>query len=145
MRYRALSVLAFTFVLVLAVACDEDEDGTVAVESTPAPFAPYTPQGERRIEEVVIYSDRIEPRQVSFTAGAAAEIEVANRSDADCIFFVGDYVIDLPVPAGETAQMGLTVPEDRSDEVVTMGCRNDPTRRGTAVIEFKGLLPGAGR
>jgi hypothetical protein len=41
--------------------------------------------------------------------------------------------------------MGLTVPVDRSEETVSMGCAGDARRRGTAVIEFTGLLPGSGR
>ena len=82
---------------------------------------------------------------MNITASAETQVQVANRGREACAFFIGEYLTGLRVPPGETAKMGLTVPEGRSGETVPMGCADDEERRGSAVIEFKGVLPGAGR
>jgi hypothetical protein len=146
MRCRSFLALVAGLVLALAAACDDEgSDGEVMVEPTPRVPGVYSPQGEQRIEEIVITDNGIDPDQVSITASAPAEVQVANRSDSPCTFFIGDYLIGLEVPPGDTVKMGMTVPEGRSGETVTMGCQGDPDRQGSAVIEFKGVLPGVGR
>ena len=143
---------AAVLLIVFASACDEDEGGKGDVAATPA-----TPVGgvrgafaEPRVEEVVVYDDRLEPRQITVPAGVPVRVQVGNRSKTDCTFFVGDYLLDLKVPAGQTGAMAFTVPEvaQRGQDpstTVTMGCKDDTRRQGTAVIEFTGLRPGSGR
>ena len=131
--------------LMAVVACEEDTDPDVSVAPTPRVPGVYAPQGDTRIEAIVITDDGIDPEQVTITAAAQTQVQVANRGSAPCAFFVGDLLIGLDVPPGEGAKMGLTVPQDRSGDTITIGCAGDPDRQGNAVIEFTGVLPGAGR
>lgn len=142
------ALVRFTAILLLlsfTVGCDDEKDGEVDVQPTPRAPGIRAPEGEERVEEIVIYDDRVEPRQLNLTAGVPAQIQVANRGNQDCQFFIGEFLTGLRVPAGTTAKMGMTVPGDRTDAAVRMGCTGDETRQGSAVIEFKGLLPGSGR
>lgn len=147
MRSRLLLAMLGILLAASVIACDEDEGAGADPNVDPTPWAPgvYSPQGERRIEEIIIMDDGVDPDQVEITTGAAAQFRVANRSDTPCTFFVGDIIIGRDVPPGETVTIGLTVPRDRSGETVEMGCEGDPERQGSAVVEFRGVLPGAGR
>lgn len=144
-RRRVLCLLS-VLVLGLATGC-EDEQPKDAVQVEPTPRVPgvQAPDGETRIAEVIIHADRVEPRQLNLTAGVQVEVQVGNRSGSECTFFIGDYLTGLRVPAGQTAKMGMTIPAGRSEPTVTMGCDGDRQRQGSAVIEFKGVLPGTGR
>lgn len=146
MLLRVIVIPLSMLLVLLAAGCDDgDDEGAVNVEATPRVPGIRAPDVDKRIEEVVIQPDGIEPRQLNMTAAADAEVQVANRSDAACTFFIGEYLQGLQVPPGETAKMGLSIPVDRSDATVPMGCLGDPDRQGSAVIEFKGVLPGPGR
>ena len=145
MVYRWSAIVLIALVMSVNPACDDEEGGEVSVEPTPRVPGIRAPDGEKRIEEIEVYDDRVEPRQVNITASAPTEVQVANRSREECVFFIGDYLTGLRVRPGETTKMGVTVPEGRSGETVSMGCAGDEDRRGSAVIEFKGVLPGAGR
>ncbi len=145
-RVRGSVFFLLSVLLLLVTAC-EDEKPKDAVQVEPTPRVPgvRAPEGETRIAEVIIHADRVEPRQLNLTAAVPVEVQVGNRSGSDCTFFIGDYLTGLRVPAGQTAKMGMTIPEGRSEETVRMGCDGDERRQGSAVIEFKGVLPGTGR
>jgi hypothetical protein len=145
MRKRWPVILLAALLIAFGAACDEDDGDEVSVEPTPHVPGIRAPDTDLRIEEIEVYDDRIEPRQVNITASAGTQIQVANRGSQDCRFFVGDYLTGLQVPSGQTAKMGLTVPVGRNEDTVTMGCAGDEDRQGSAVIEFKGVLLGAGR
>ena len=145
-------LVASMLLIAFAVACDDDENGKGQVAATPV-----TPVGgvrgtnaDPRVEEVVVYDDRLEPRQITVPAGVPVRIQVGNRGKTECTFFVGDYLLDLKVQSGQTGAMAFTVPEvarrgQDPSSTVMMGCKGDTRRQGTAVIEFTGLRPGTGR
>jgi hypothetical protein len=145
MLRRWTAIVLSLLLLGLAAACDEEQGDEVSVEPTPRVPGVRAPEPDVRIREIEIYDDRVEPARLTITAATENQVQVANRGARECTFFVGDYLTGLRVPAGQTAKMGLTVPVGRDGETVTMGCAGDEDRQGTAVIEFTGVLPGAGR
>jgi hypothetical protein len=145
MLRRWTAIVLTLLLLGLAVACDEEQGDEVSVEPTPRVPGVRAPEPDVRIQEIEIYEDRVEPERLAITASTENQVQVANRGARDCTFFIGDFLTGLRVPAGETAKMGLTVPVGRDGETVAMGCAGDQDRQGTIVIEFKGVLPGAGR
>ncbi len=138
-------LVAAIFIGLVAACEDEKPEDAVQVEPTPRVPGVRAPEGETRIAEVIIHADRLEPRQLNLTAGVPVEVQVGHRSGSDGTFFIGDYLTDLRVPAGQTAKMGMPIPEGRSQATVRMGCDGDERRQGSAVIEFKGVLPGTDR
>lgn len=142
-----LGVITTAALMLLVVACEDgkDKDTFERIEPTTAVFAPAAPEADPREATVTVYDDRVEPRQLNITAAAPVQLRVVNQSRTPCTFFLGEYLSGLRVPVGAEERMSFTAPEDRSGDTADMGCTGDPARQGSAVIEFKGVLPGPGR
>jgi hypothetical protein len=93
-------------------------------------------------QSVEIRDGGVSPQQLQMAGAQPIQVEVINRSGEDCTFFIGGYLQDLEVPAGERTAQSLTLPLMESSDVVTMGCVGDEERQGSAVVEFRGVLPG---
>ncbi len=150
---RIATIVAAAVLAVAGVACNDNDSETSSTgqnsgEAQRAGGAgvPENP----RLTKVTVYDDRIEPRQLTLTAGVSIQMEVANRGQKDCTFSVGSYLQQLQVPAGQTVANSFTLSATsttapNSSDTVTMGCEGDSSRQGKAVVEFKGVRPGPGQ
>ena len=90
--------------------------------------------------EIEVFQDRLEPEQVSPVAGTPLRLRVVNRSQSPCAFFAGDYLQDVQVAAGGSAEMSFTIPSlpgpaGAETSLTTMGCRGDQARTGRVVVQ----------
>jgi len=143
-RTALLGLLVIAGVL---AACNDDGNETgpnVAVEPQATQQRAAPGQGDVRSTTIEINDDGVDPQQVRLTASQPIQLEVVNNSSETCAFFMGGFVSEVTVPAGETVENSVTLPTGNEDETVQMGCKNDPQRQGSAIVEFKGLAPQPG-
>jgi len=101
---------------------------------------------------VQIYSDHLDPQQVTLEALSTVSLDVVNNTAQDCTFYIEGYVTDWLVPAQGSVQNDFDVPDlpPRSDDlrgdptggpsdsgsvVVPMGCRGMTAQQGTAIVQ----------
>jgi hypothetical protein len=139
-RIAAVAVLVF-----IGAACNDGDDGDSVADIRGTPGAVHQPHPDPRVDQVTVRDGGLDPQQIMVQVGVPAQVQVRNRSDEKCTFFVGEYITGLEVSPGEEKMLSFTVPEIVSQNTVTMGCRGDGTRQGAAVIEFTGTRPGPGQ
>ncbi len=152
MRRQLTAMLALSLLVLAATACDDKQTKNRETDAIPGAQEPQAQVGRAapeeqnlRTQKVEVFNDRVNPRQLQMMAAEPVQLEVTNRGTSPCTFFIGNYVTALQVTAGETVRQSLTLPGSRPRETVDMGCNEDKKRQGKALIEFRGVAPGAGR
>lgn len=85
--------------------------------------------------EFTIGEGGIEPPQEQVRVPDRYQVIVTNDSDADCSFYLGGFLRDLDVPAGETNQIYFHLPPTAPDgEEVEMGCEGDEEKQGIIIV-----------
>ena len=105
----------------------------------------------RQIITVQIYTDRIDPAQLSLQVSSTVTIEATNSTGVDCTFYIEGLLTALLVPGGGSARDAFEVPavppradtipgattggaSDSGSVTVPMGCRGVSAQQGRAVV-----------
>ena len=82
---NAYARLAACAVLALVAAACRDNPSALRSETPAVPSVPVQ-------IAVEVYGDRLDPEQLVLDADVPVQVEVFNRSQAACSFYVGDYL-----------------------------------------------------
>ena len=130
-RQRTLAALLG----LLLVACGPRQSAA----PTEVPVTTMLP--ESRIAEVAVYDDRLEPPELLLQAGESVRLRVSNRTRAQCLFFVADFISNLRAGPTNVVEMGFVVPGAaglRAQQATgTMGCQNDRLRVGRVIVQSR--------
>lgn len=125
------AVVALTATL---IACEED-DGDAADDAAEDADAPLNQL------EITVGDGGLDPNQEQVRLPDRYELIVNNDSSDDCDFYLGTFVRDLEVAAGETAQTDVQLPPAASGEAapgaqqeMDMGCEGDEERQGLLIV-----------
>lgn len=124
---RRLLLLGGLLVVATAlVACTDDNGSSADVNQDDLPTNPLA---------IRVGPDGIDPPQEQVRVPDHYQLIVRNESDQDCSFYLGPYVRDLEVVAGETGQTDVQLPPSGGgDAQIDMGCLGDDVRQGTLVV-----------
>ncbi|MEZ4503544.1 MAG: hypothetical protein R3C39_13030 [Dehalococcoidia bacterium] len=120
-KRSGFALIALAMLLaVTAVACSDDETAPAA-----------------QVIDVTIHDDSVDVEPDRIRIGDTFEVVVANESETDCTFHLGEYVRDLEAPAGETTSSvifeAVTVTGDRID----VGCEDEARQRSVDLLNIE--------
>jgi len=134
-RHKHWLLLGALIALTAALIACEDDDGDPAEDAAEDADAPVNQL------EITVGEGGLDPNQEQVRLPDRYQLIVNNESSEDCDFYLGTFVRDLGVPAGETTQMDVQLPPAASGEAapggqqeMEMGCEGDEERQGLLIV-----------
>jgi hypothetical protein len=112
-RHHMLGAVSIAILLMMTVACREDQQTSATPFGGPFTGSPTAAPGvsDRPEEVAVTISDgSFDTREIRLQEGTPTLMRVTNNDDQDYVLRIGDLVLDTALPAGETTDVGFTTP-----------------------------------